>query len=139
MPALDGRGYQGAPERLTEEFWSYSERWSPSFEGVQPYLLPGLLDPSTEAQSLQLLQVLMRVAWDAVVDTSPTRHLLTIIAFMPPLYLKMCGHAGTLAIDVAEVSEMLCSAVLRPHVPAEGSGRPGARHRALFASAAAVL
>jgi hypothetical protein len=39
-----------------------------------------------------LITTLMRVIWDSVVDNSPTRHLITIIAFLPSLYLQLCGE-----------------------------------------------
>ena len=78
--------------RLPDSFWTYSEKWSPRFEGVQSYLLYALMSAESETTAIPLLYALMRVAWDGLVDTAPTRHMMTITAFLPCLYLQLAGE-----------------------------------------------
>jgi len=100
---------------LPEDFWTFSEKWNPRFDGVQPFILQGLLSPVTEANALNLISTLMKVVWDPIVDNAPTRHLITIIAFVPPIYLQLCGDkpADFGGYKVAEVLTDMASMVAR--------------------------
>ena len=79
---------------IPENFWSYSEKWNPRFEGTQPYLLQGLLSPVSEGETLASLSLLNNVAWDNLVDVNSTRQVITVVAFIPRLFLRMRGEAS---------------------------------------------
>jgi hypothetical protein len=74
---------------LPEDFWLFSEHWSPRFEGIQPYLLQGMLAADTESNALNLIHTLMKVVWDPVVDSSHIRHLTTVMSLLPWLYIQI--------------------------------------------------
>jgi hypothetical protein len=72
---------------IPPKFMLYSQQWVPTFAGIQPYLLHGLLSPSTEHHTLKLFQ-LMPLLVDTLADPSPIQKLIMLIATLPYLYLS---------------------------------------------------
>jgi hypothetical protein len=98
---------------MPDDFWSYCEKWTPKFEGVQPYVLLGMQAPASEPDAMAALSSLMRVAASpTLVDAKLTRHLITILAFLPPLYREMTSArtlGSAFGVQVAQTLTDLAS------------------------------
>lgn len=104
-----GLGADAPLVSLPEDFWLFAESWSPRFEGVQPYLLPGLLNPRTEPTSLILLGSMLRVVWDPIVDSSQTRYLTMVLGLLPWLYEQIRKEQAN--VQVREVLYDMASVI----------------------------
>jgi hypothetical protein len=65
---------------------TFTLRWTPAFSGIQPYVLHGLLWEKTEISALKLLQLLPTLADTDLIDPTPVRKLMTVVASLPYLY-----------------------------------------------------
>ena len=92
------RQYQS---RLPHEFWSYTDDWTPKFEGIQPFLLQGLVEKDLERSTLTTLHRLMGVEIDAVVDPTQMRPLMSILGVLPWIYRTVTENRHS--VDAAQV------------------------------------
>ena len=78
------RGYGvKANNTLPAEFWAFCEEWIPQFDGIQSFMLQGLLNSDTEEMTIKVLRKVMKTRIDEMIDRTTKRPLLCIIAILP--------------------------------------------------------
>lgn len=80
--SITNAGY-GSSDFLPESFLAYCIEWTPPFEGIQPYLLQGLLQAETEDQTFRVLMKVLNTKMDKLADRSSARPCICVVAIMP--------------------------------------------------------
>jgi len=73
-------------DKLPDDFFIYEDE---DFVGLQPQLLQGLFRVDTAKMSLGLLNTLTRCSLSSIVEKGATRHLTTILIFLPVIYTEV--------------------------------------------------
>jgi len=96
-------------EKLPDDFFIYEDE---GFVGLQPQLLQGLCRLETATMSLGLVNTLTRCSLDSIVEKGATRHLTTILIFLPVIYTEVSKtstvrQTGAICSILANLSDVV--------------------------------
>jgi len=92
LAEIESYKYLKSKNSIPQKFWAYAEGWNPRFTGVLLSLIPGMMNPETQAETMALVYQLIRLPCDSFVgldSSSSTRQIISIMMFLPWLHVSL--------------------------------------------------